>query len=120
MAKEDLIEMMGIVNEVLPDTRFRVTLDNGHQLIAYSAGKDVFSRQIFIRRGEEFVFINHGPDGEHELVRWGFTFEEEPGGTKVTESWEMIAIFLECRLIGRRFRMFIIYRFSAIGSLLGV
>ncbi len=39
MAKEDLIDMMGIVNEVLPDTRFRVTLDNGHQLIAYSAGK---------------------------------------------------------------------------------
>ena len=37
--KEDLIEMMGVVNEVLPDTRFRVTLDNGHQLIAYSAGK---------------------------------------------------------------------------------
>ena len=39
MAKEELIDMMGIVNEVLPDTRFRVTLDNGHQLIAYSAGK---------------------------------------------------------------------------------
>lgn len=39
MAKEELIEMMGVVNEVLPDTRFRVTLDNGHQLIAYSAGK---------------------------------------------------------------------------------
>ena len=39
MAKEELIEMMGIVNEVLPDTRFRVTLDNGHELIAYSAGK---------------------------------------------------------------------------------
>ena len=39
MAKEDLIEMMGVVNEVLPDTRFRVTLENGHQLIAYSAGK---------------------------------------------------------------------------------
>ena len=28
MAKEELIEMQGIVNEVLPDTRFRVTLDN--------------------------------------------------------------------------------------------
>ena len=39
MAKEDLIEMMGVVDEVLPDTRFRVTLENGHQLIAYSAGK---------------------------------------------------------------------------------
>ena len=39
MAKEELIEMQGIVNEVLPDTRFRVTLDNGHELVAYSAGK---------------------------------------------------------------------------------
>jgi len=39
MAKEDLIEQVRVVNEVLPDTRFRVTLDNGHQLIAYSAGK---------------------------------------------------------------------------------
>ena len=39
MAKDDLIEMMGIVNEVLPDSRYRVTLDNEHRLIAYSAGK---------------------------------------------------------------------------------
>ena len=39
MAKEELIEMQGVVNEVLPDSRFRVTLDNGHVLIAYSAGK---------------------------------------------------------------------------------
>ena len=27
MAKEELIELMGVVNEVLPDTRFRVTLE---------------------------------------------------------------------------------------------
>ena len=39
MAKEELIEMQGVVNEVLPDARFRVTLENGHELIAYSAGK---------------------------------------------------------------------------------
>ena len=39
MAKEDLIEMHGIVNEMLPDSRFRVTLDNGHELIAYTGGK---------------------------------------------------------------------------------
>ena len=31
--------MNGVVDEVLPDSRFRVTLDNGHALIAYSAGK---------------------------------------------------------------------------------
>lgn len=39
MAKEDHIEMNGVVSEVLPDSRFRVTLDNGHELVAYSAGK---------------------------------------------------------------------------------
>lgn len=39
MAKEDLIEMHGMVTEVLPDSRFRVTLDNGHTLVAYTAGK---------------------------------------------------------------------------------
>jgi translation initiation factor IF-1 len=27
------------VAEVLPDSRYRVTLDNGHDLVAYSAGK---------------------------------------------------------------------------------
>ena len=39
MAKEELIEMNGVVVEVLPDSRFRVTLDNGHNLVAYTAGK---------------------------------------------------------------------------------
>ena len=39
MAKEELIEMQGVVNEILPDSRFRVTLQNGHQLIAYTGGK---------------------------------------------------------------------------------
>jgi len=39
MAKEELIEMHGVVNEILPDSRFRVTLDNGHELIAYAGGK---------------------------------------------------------------------------------
>jgi len=39
MAKEELIEMHGVVDEVLPDSRFRVTLENGHELIAYAGGK---------------------------------------------------------------------------------
>lgn len=39
MAKEELIDMNGVVAEVLPDARFRVTLDNGHQLVAYASGK---------------------------------------------------------------------------------
>jgi translation initiation factor IF-1 len=39
MAKEELLEMDGVVAEVLPDSRFRVDLDNGHQLVAYTSGK---------------------------------------------------------------------------------
>jgi translation initiation factor IF-1 len=39
MAKEEVLEMNGVVMEVLPDSRFRVTLENGHNLVAYSAGK---------------------------------------------------------------------------------
>ena len=39
MAKEELLEMNGVVDDVLPDSRYRVTLDNGHRLVAYSAGK---------------------------------------------------------------------------------
>ena len=39
MAKEELIEMQGTVTEVLPDSRFRVTLENGHQLVAYTSGR---------------------------------------------------------------------------------
>ena len=39
MAKEEMLEMKGVVSEVLPDSRYRVTLDNGHTLVAYTAGK---------------------------------------------------------------------------------
>lgn len=39
MAKEDLIELEGIVSEVLPDARFRVELDGGHAVMAYASGR---------------------------------------------------------------------------------
>ena len=39
MSKEDLIEAEGRVSEVLPDARFRVVLDNGHELLAYISGR---------------------------------------------------------------------------------
>ena len=37
--KEELLEFEGLVTELLPDARFRITLDNGHQLVAYTAGR---------------------------------------------------------------------------------
>ena len=39
MAKEELIELEGLVTEILPDARFRVQLDNGHAIVAYTAGR---------------------------------------------------------------------------------
>ena len=39
MAKEELMQFEGLVLEALPDTRFRVQLDSGHEIIAYTAGK---------------------------------------------------------------------------------
>ena len=38
MAKEELITFEGLVTEILPDARYRVQLDNGHEVIAYTAG----------------------------------------------------------------------------------
>ncbi len=39
MAKEDIIEFDGVVAEVLPDSRFKVTLDSGHDIMAYASGR---------------------------------------------------------------------------------
>src|SRR5271167_2767574 len=39
LTKEDLIEFDGVVTELLPDARFRVRLDNGHETLAYTSGK---------------------------------------------------------------------------------
>ncbi len=39
MAREDLIKVDGIIDEVLPNTQFRVTLENGHKILAHISGK---------------------------------------------------------------------------------
>ncbi len=46
MAKEEHIEMEGIVAETLPNTSFRVKLDNGHVVTAHISGK---MRKHYIR-----------------------------------------------------------------------
>jgi len=46
MAKEDQIEMEGTVMETLPNTMFRVELDNGHTITAHISGK---MRKHYIR-----------------------------------------------------------------------
>jgi translation initiation factor IF-1 len=39
LAKEDVIEVEGTVIEALPNTQFRVELDNGHNVLAHISGK---------------------------------------------------------------------------------
>ncbi len=46
MAKEDLIEVEGVIREALPNAMFRVELDGGHIVLAHLSGK---VRMNFIR-----------------------------------------------------------------------
>jgi len=39
MAKEDVIEVEGIVTEALPNTLFKVQLKNGHEILGHISGK---------------------------------------------------------------------------------
>ena len=39
MAKEDVIECEGVVREPLPNARFKVELENGHEVLAHISGK---------------------------------------------------------------------------------
>ncbi|EFM26133.1 MULTISPECIES: translation initiation factor IF-1 [Peptoniphilus] len=39
MAKEDVIEVEGVVVEALPNTNFKVELENGHIILAHISGK---------------------------------------------------------------------------------
>ena len=46
MAKEDVIEVEGVVKEPLPNAMFKVELENGHEVLAHISGK---MRMHFIR-----------------------------------------------------------------------
>ena len=46
MAKNDKLEVEGTIIELLPNTQFKVELDNGHQVLAYLSGR---MRKYYIR-----------------------------------------------------------------------
>jgi len=69
VAKEDLIEMQGMVDEALPDSRFRITLDNGHSLVAYMGGK-MRKHRIRVLAGDK-VSIEMSP---YDLDKGRITF----------------------------------------------
>ncbi len=71
MAKEEAIEVQGVVKEALANTQFRVELDNGHIVLAHVAGK---MRKHFIRivPGDRVV-VEVSP---YDLNRGRITFRE--------------------------------------------
>lgn len=80
MPKEEMLEMIGLVAEVLPDSRFRVNLENGHQLIAYTSGK-MRQNHIRILAGDK-VSIEISP---YDLTKGRVTFRHlEQRGLKPT------------------------------------
>ena len=79
MAKEDLIEMAGEVLEVLPDARYRVKLENGHVLIAYTNGK-MRKHHIRILAGDK-VSLELSP---YDLTKGRITFRHIDGRPAAT------------------------------------
>jgi translation initiation factor IF-1 len=70
--------MRGKVDEVLPDSRYRVTLDNGHQMVAYTSGK-MRKNHIRILAGDN-VSLELSP---YDLTKGRITFrhlEARPSG----------------------------------------
>ena len=74
MAKDELLEMQGVVDEVMPDSRYRVTLENGHKLVAYSAGK-MRKHHIRILAGDK-VSLELSP---YDLTKGRITFRHIEG-----------------------------------------
>ena len=72
MAKEELIEFKGVVTELLPGAQFRVTLENGHGIIAHSSGK-MRKNKIRILMGDS-VNVEMTP---YDLTKGRITFRNK-------------------------------------------
>jgi translation initiation factor IF-1 len=72
MPKEDHIEMNGIVAETLPNTTFRVKLDNGHVVTAHISGR-MRKNYIRILTGDK-VTVQLTP---YDLTKGRITFRDK-------------------------------------------
>ncbi|HHY97011.1 translation initiation factor IF-1 [Acholeplasma equifetale] len=72
MAREDLIEVEAKVVEILPNTKFKVELDNGHIVIAHVSGK-IRINNIRILPGDK-VTVELSP---YDLTRGRITYRKK-------------------------------------------
>jgi len=75
MAKEEQIEMEGTVIDALPNTMFRVELENGHVVLAHISGK-MRKNYIRILKGDK-VTVEMTP---YDLTKGRITFRHKEGG----------------------------------------
>lgn len=71
MSKSDVIELKGTVTDALPNSVFKVTLDNGHQIIAHVSGK-IRMNFIYILPGDK-VTVELSP---YDLTRGRITYRK--------------------------------------------
>lgn len=74
MPKEDVLLVEGVITEVLPERRFRVHLDNGHTIIAYTAGKMMRNRIKSITGDRVHVEVS-----PYDLSKGRVVFRERSG-----------------------------------------
>lgn len=72
MAKEDHIEMNGVVLDTLPNTTFRVKLENGHVVVAHISGR-MRKHYIRILTGDK-VTVQLTP---YDLTKGRITFRDK-------------------------------------------
>lgn len=54
MSKEELLEFKGVVVEILPNTMFRVKLENGHEMLAHASGS-MRKNRIRVLAGDKVI-----------------------------------------------------------------
>ncbi len=70
--KEEALSFEGFVTEALPESRFRVKLENGHEILAYGSGK-MMVRRIRIAIGDR-VTVDVSP---YDMTRGRITFRHQ-------------------------------------------
>jgi translation initiation factor IF-1 len=84
MAKEELIELEGRVTEVLPEARFRVELDAGHQVLGYASGR-MKKHRIRVLVGDR-VTVEMTP---YDLTKGRISFRHKVEGAPTTAGRRM-------------------------------
>ncbi|MDP3371604.1 MAG: translation initiation factor IF-1 [Candidatus Paracaedibacteraceae bacterium] len=72
MSKEDLIEFSGVIAEVLPNTMFRVKLENDHIILAHTSGR-MRKNRIRVLAGDK-VTVEMTP---YDLTKGRITFRQK-------------------------------------------